>query len=351
MSTILGTSKMIYRYLGNSGLKVSALSFGNWITQHEADSQSKSDAIIRKCYEGGVNFFDTAEGYGLGIAESVMGSSLKKLNVEREDLVVSTKLFFGREGINRSGLSRKHIIEGLNNSLRRLQLEYVDVVFCHRPDYEVPLEETCVAMDSLIRQGKAFYWGTSEWPAQRIMEAYMICEKLGLVKPVVEQPQYNMFNRAKFEVEYGVLFDKYRMGSTVWSPLAGGVLTGKYMNKVEGDTRYAQSTGRARDRMDVMIGPDVKERTDDILRRLTEIARELDGSLAQLALAWVLYSKDVSTAIFGASRESQVENNLKAIEVFKKLTPEIMERIETILDNRPETDIDFRLWQPFPYRR
>jgi len=349
--SILGTSKMIYRYLGKSGLKVSALSFGNWITQHEADSQTKSDAIIRKCYEGGVNFYDTAEGYGLGIAEIVLGNSLKKLNVPREDLVVSTKMFFGGEGINSTGLSRKHIIEGVNKSLKRLQLDYVDVVFCHRPDYEVPLEETCVAMDSLIRTGKAFYWGTSEWPAQRIMEAYMICERLGLVKPVVEQPHYNMFTRQRFEVEYGVLFDNYRMGSTVWSPLAGGVLTGKYMNKVDGDTRYAQSTGRARDRMDVMIGPGKKEKTDEILRKLGEIAKGFDASLAQLALAWVLYNKDVSTAIFGASRESQVEDNLKAIDVLKKLTPEVMEIIEEILDNRPATDIDYRKWESFPPRR
>jgi aryl-alcohol dehydrogenase-like predicted oxidoreductase len=222
------TTKMVYRYLGNSGLKVSALSFGNWLNSDAEENYEVTRDSIKRCLEHGINFFDTAEIYNSGSAETLMGKAFKELNVRREDIVVSTKLWRVGNGVNDMFLSRKHLVEGMNNSLKRLQLDYVDVVFCHRPDYDTPLEETCRAMSYLIDSGKTFYWGTSMWSADRITKAIEICERLNLHKPITEQPAYSMVRRDLVEKEYRRLFSEYRYGTTIWSPLAGGILTGKY---------------------------------------------------------------------------------------------------------------------------
>mmetsp|Transcript_54036 Transcript_54036/g.74095 ORF Transcript_54036/g.74095 Transcript_54036/m.74095 type:complete len:235 (-) Transcript_54036:471-1175(-) len=220
--------KMIYRYLGNSGLKVSVFGFGNWLNSHKEESYIVTRDCIKAMFDAGVNFFDTAEIYGNGVAETVMGRAFKELEFRREDLVVSTKIMHCGSGPNDCMLQRKHIVEGLQNSLKRLQLDYVDVVFCHRPDYETPIEETCRAMHYLVESGLTFYWGTSEWTAARIEQAIAFCEAKGLHKPIVEQPQYNMLVRDRFEKEYRDIFMSHGYGTTIWSPLASGILAGKY---------------------------------------------------------------------------------------------------------------------------
>lgn len=222
------STKMIYRYLGNSGLKVSALSFGNWLNSDAEENYEVTRDSIKRCLEHGINFFDTAEIYNSGSAEKLMGKAFKELGVKREDIVVSTKLWRVGNGVNDMFLSRKHLFEGINNSLKRLQLEYVDVLYCHRPDYETPLEETCKAMNDIINQGKAFYWGTSMWTADRIAKAIEICERLNFHKPITEQPAYSMVERKLVEKEFRRLYSEYKYGLTIWSPLAGGILTGKY---------------------------------------------------------------------------------------------------------------------------
>lgn len=219
---------MIYRYLGNSGLKVSLLGYGNWLNSNSKENYELTRDSIKKCYDAGINFFDTAEIYGFGEAETQMGQAFQELKLKRESIVVSTKIFKIGDGVNDNFMSRKHIVEGLKNSLKRLQLDYVDVVFSHRPDFQTPLEETCRAFSWLIDQGLSLYWGTSEWPASRITEAFGLCEKYNLHKPICEQPQYNMLVRERFEKEYKNIFQTYLYGSTIWSPLAGGILTGKY---------------------------------------------------------------------------------------------------------------------------
>jgi voltage-dependent potassium channel beta subunit len=341
--------EMEFRALGPSGLKVSVLSFGNWLTSNDKSAEETTTACIKRCWEHGINFFDTAEIYGNGTAEIIMSNAIKSLNVPREKLVISTKLIKGGDTVNERGLSRKHVVEGLNNSLKRLQLDYVDVVFCHRPDPETPVEETVRAFNHVIDQGKALYWGTSEHSAEQIQEIYAVCDRLGLIKPIVEQPQYSMLHRDRFEVEYGTLFDKYRMGSTIWSPLAGGILTGKYNFGIPAGSRFENSTSFSY--ATFMGDEEKKKRTIGIIEKLGDVAKELNASLAQLALAWTIANKDVSTAIFGATKVEQVDDNIKAIELYKKLTPEIFEKIEKILDNRPKPTMNFRTWSPYPPRR
>ena len=345
--------EMEYRFLGPTGLKVSCVSYGNWLTSNDPAAEKSTIEIVAKCFEYGINFFDTAEIYGVpaGTAEVYMGNALKALNTPRENLVVSTKLLKCGNGINSYGLSRKHVIEGLLNSLKRLQLDYVDVVYCHRFDHETPMEEICRGMNWLIENGKAFYWGTSEWSAENIMEAYATCDRLNLIRPVVEQPQYSMIYRDRFEVEYGHLFDQYHMGSTIWSPLAGGVLSGKYNKGEATEGRFVGYTGPGSDKFTQMFNTENKEKTVDMLNKIEDVAKELNCSMAQLCLAWTLKNKDVSTAIFGASRLSQVEDNVKAVEVYKNITPEIAERLETILGNRPKTGVNWKKWAPFAPRR
>lgn len=296
--------KMEYRYLGNSGLRVSVLSFGNWLNSNKQEDYEITRDAIKMCFDAGVNFFDTAEIYGFGSAEIQMGKAFKELGLKREELVVSTKIFKIGPGVNDAFLSRKHIMEAINAQLKRLQLDYVDVLFCHRPDYETPLEETCRAMHSVIEQGKAFYWGTSEWAADRISKAIEICERLGLHKPIVEQCQYSMLARQRFENEYRFLFQEYKYGTTIWSPLAGGILSGKYNS---GDIPEGSRFDNHKN-LDTIwqkhMGEGAKEKTLKILNALGDIAKDLGYTQAQLALAWAIANKDVSTCILGFTRLS-----------------------------------------------
>lgn len=342
---------MEYRYLGNSGLRVSVLSFGNWLNSNKPEDYQITKDAMKVCFDSGVNFFDTAEIYGFGQAETIMGNAFKELGFRREEIVVSTKLFKIGQGVNDAFLSRKHIIEGLNNSLKRLQLDYVDVVFCHRPDYQTPLEETCRAMNSVIENGKAFYWGTSEWTADRIAKAIEICDRLGLHKPIVEQPQYNMLHRAKFENEYRFLFQEYRYGTTIWSPLAGGILAGKYNDgNIPEGSRYDNHK-----MLDAIwqkhMGPDAKEATLKKLNALADIAKEVGYTQAQLSLAWAIANGDVSTCILGFTRVSQVEENLKALDLYYKWTPELEKKVRDVLGTDPEAVMDWRSWAPMKNRR
>jgi voltage-dependent potassium channel beta subunit len=319
---------MEYRRLGRAGLKVSALSLGAWVTYGGQVGEQVAEECMKEAYAAGVNFFDNAEGYADGNAEIVMGNVIKKQGWRREDLVISTKIFWGGSGPNDTGLSHKHIIEGVNNALKRFQMDYVDLVFCHRPDPETPIEETVRAMDLVIKQGKAFYWGTSEWSAAEIALADGIARQYGLTPPTMEQPQYNMFHRERFEKEYAPLYRYLNYGTTIWSPLASGLLTGKYNNGIPEDSRAALKGYE-------WLQKGITEEKIAKVRQLQVVADELGCSLAQLGLAWCLKNPHVSTVITGASRASQVQENMKALDVVPLLTDDVMERIEGILDNRP----------------
>jgi voltage-dependent potassium channel beta subunit len=323
---------MNYRRLGKAGIKLSELSLGAWVTYGETVGQEIADKCMSAAREHGVNFFDNAEGYGNGQAEVVMGNVIKKLGWKREDVVVSTKIFWGGKGPNDTGLSHKHIIEGMNNSLRRLQLDYVDLVFCHRPDRNTPIEETVRAMDQVIRSGKAFYWGTSEWSAAEIMRADGVARQYGLTPPAMEQPQYNMFERARFEKEYDLLYSELGYGTTIWSPLASGLLSGKYNQGIPAGSR-ATLPGYEWLREHVLTAERI-----EVVKKLVPIAGDLGCSMSQLALAWCLKNPHVSTVITGASKPEQVHENMQALEVVPKLTPEVMQRIEEILGNNPNRE-------------
>lgn len=316
---------MEYRRLGRAGIKVSALSLGAWVTYGGQVGQQAADACMIAAYEAGVNFFDNAEGYASGQAEIVMGNTIKSQGWRRESLVISTKIFFGGQGPNDQGLSHKHIIEGVHNALKRLQTDYVDLVFCHRPDPDTPIEETVRAMDIVIKQGKAFYWGTSEWSTAQILEADRIAREHFLTPPSMEQPQYNMLHRERFEVEYAPLYEQLGYGTTIWSPLASGVLTGKYNQGVPDDSRAALKGYEWL--RDTAI---TAERIEKV-RQLAPIADDLGCSMAQLALAWCLKNPHVSTVITGASRAEQVHQNMAALDVVPKLTDEVMQRIDAVL--------------------
>jgi len=320
---------MEYRRLGKAGLKVSALSLGAWVTYGGQVGEDVARSCMTAAYEAGVNFFDNAEAYAGGNAETVMGNVIKQLGWRRESIVVSTKIFWGGDGPNDTGLSHKHIIEGMNNALRRLQLDYVDLVFCHRPDPNTPIEETVRAMDIVIKQGKAFYWGTSEWSAAEIMRADAVARQYNLTPPSMEQPQYNMFTRDRFEKEYAPLYSELGYGTTIWSPLASGLLTGKYNQGIPAGSRAAM---KGYEWLKEGITP---EKIDKV-KQLQPIAEELGGTLAQLGLAWCLANPNVSTVITGASRAEQVTENMKALEIAPKLTPEILEKIDGVLGNKPE---------------
>jgi len=322
---------MNYRRLGKAGLKVSELSFGAWVTFGGQVGQELARECMAAAYDAGVNFFDNAEGYAAGEAEVVMGKAIKELGWRRESIVVSTKIFWGGDGPNDLGLSHKHVIEGVNSALRRLQMDYVDLVFCHRPDPNTPIEETVRAMDIVVKQGKALYWGTSEWSAAEIMRADALARQYGLTPPTMEQPQYNMFVRERVEKEYALLYQELGYGTTIWSPLASGLLSGKYNDGIPTDSRAALE---GYEWLQQGITP---ERITKV-RQLQPIAAELSSSLAQLALAWCLMNPHVSTVITGASRPAQVVENMKAVEVAARLTPEVMARIEAVLANAPTTD-------------
>lgn len=330
---------MEYRLLGRSGLRVSALSLGAWVTYGGQVGEDAALECMTAAYEAGVNFFDNAEAYARGNAEIVMGNVIKKIGWKRSDLVISTKIFWGGEGPNDTGLSRKHLIEGVNASLKRLQMEYVDLIFCHRPDPYTPIEETVWTMNLIIQQGKAFYWGTSEWSAQEITEAYGIARREHLIPPLMEQPEYNMFQRERVEKEYARLYREIGLGTTIWSPLASGLLTGKYNQGIPEGTRL---TLKGYEWLRSDFESEEGRKKIEKVKRLTSIANELGCSMAQLALAWCLKNPNVSTVITGASRKEQVVENMKALEVVPLLTDAVMERIEEILQNRPAPESDYR---------
>jgi voltage-dependent potassium channel beta subunit len=323
---------MEYRNLGRSGLKVSALSYGAWVT---FDTQLQVDEA-KKCmvaaYDAGVNFFDNAEAYNSGKAEIIMGEVLKQNGWRRDSYIVSSKVFFGSvEGDKKptqKGLSRKHIWEACDQALERLQVDYLDLYFCHRPDSETPIEETVWAMHSLIMQGKVMYWGTSEWSAQEITQAHQVARQYNLIPPLMEQPQYNMLHRERFEVEYAQLYRDYGLGTTIWSPLASGLLTGKYNDGIPEDSRLSLPSYKWL--RDSLLGEGSEERLA-MLKELGKVADDLGVPMAQMALAWALKNPNVSTVITGASRASQVESNMKSLDVVPKLTDDVMERIAGIL--------------------
>lgn len=323
---------MEYRRLGKSGLQVSVLSFGSWITFGKQIGDNTADRLLDTAYDAGINFFDNAETYANGESEKVMGEILKKKNWARSSYCVSSKVFFGYEDKkpNQTGLSRKHVIEGCNAALKRLQVDYIDLFFCHRPDKNTPIEETVWAMNTLIQQGKILYWGTSEWSAEEIMQAFVFAERHHLIGPSMEQPQYNMFERTKMEKEFLLLFRDFGLGTTIWSPLASGLLTGKYNDGVPTDNRlHIEGMGWLKDRA---LGDHSKI---DKVKKITKLANDLGTSTALLALAWTIKNPNVSTAILGASKVEQLEENLKALEVLPLLTPRVMDKIESILKNKP----------------
>ncbi len=323
---------MEYRRLGKSGLQVSALSFGAWVTFAQQIGRETAEELMTAAFDAGVNFFDNAEAYADGKAETMMGDIFKSRGWPRDEFVVSSKVFWGGDKPNQMGLSRKHVIEACHAALRRLQVEYLDLYFCHRPDPNTPIEETVRAMSDLIQQGKVLYWGTSEWSAESIVEAYNIARQYSLVPPTMEQPQYNMFERAKVESEFAPLYGDIGLGTTIWSPLASGLLTGKYNEGDPGDTRISLKNY---DWLKEQFTNEEAARRLEIVRQLGHIAKDLGTNLPRLALAWCLKNPNVSTVITGASRVEQVRDNMGAIEIVPKLTGEVMEKIDGLLGNRP----------------
>lgn len=346
--------KMEYVSLGKTGLKVSRFSYGNWVNCPEG-SQELANKMVKLAWENGINFFDTAEAYGAGEGEKQMGIALKALGIPREEYVLTTKIFWGKRSDskntqNLTGTARKHIAEGMKRSLQLLEHDYVDVVFCHRYDNHTPTEEVCFAMKSVIEQGQAHYWATSEWPAVRIMEAIHICDKIGAPRPIADQCQYNMLVREKVEDEYAALFDDYGIGTTIWSPLASGVLTGKYNKGIPEGSRF-DTNKQYMSIYEKYLGENKKDETIKKLNDLEAVATELGCSLAQLALAWTLANKNVSTCILGATSEEQLTKNLAALPFAAKITGEVEEKINKILDNAPKAELDYRSWKPLPPRR
>jgi len=323
---------MEYRRLGKSGLQVSEFSFGSWVTFGRQVDGSDAVSLMTRAYDSGINFFDNAEGYESGKSEVVMGEALKTLGWSRDSFIVSSKVFWGGQKPTQRGLSRKHVTDAAHAALKRLQVEYLDLYFCHRPDIDTPIEETVRAMHDLVTQGKVLYWGTSEWSAQQLTEAYAVARDLRITPPTMEQPQYNVFERQKVEADYLPLYDLMGLGTTIWSPLASGVLTGKYNSGMPNDSR-----------MNLPGYEWLKEKwTSDAGRaqlaqvaKLADLAKEIGISITHLALLWCLSNRNVSTVILGASRMSQLEDNLAALAHKDKLTPDVLTRVDAIVGNKP----------------
>jgi voltage-dependent potassium channel beta subunit len=319
---------MQYRKLGGSGLKISELSFGSWVTFNKQVDSGLAERMFGMCFDAGINFFDNAEGYEAGESEIVMGKALKSLNRPRDSYCVSSKVFFGATENpmpTQHGLSRKHVTEACHQALKRLKVDYLDLYYCHRADPDTPIGETVWAMHNLITQGKVLYWGTSEWSAEEIIEAHEFAERNHLTPPTMEQPQYNLLDRQRFEVEYAPIFEKYRMGATIWSPLASGALTGKYLNGVpEGSRASLKGYEWLRD---TMVDSDRGQARMQKVSELMPVAQELGTSLSKLAIAWCLLNKNVSSVILGASKVEQLEENLSAVDVVALLTDEIQAKL------------------------
>ena len=316
----------------------SGLSLGSWLTFGKQISDDVAEELMICAYDNGINFFDNAEAYAGGESELMMGRVLKQKNWERSSYVVSSKAYFGLRGKdnkpNQHGLSRKHLFEACHDALRRLQLDYLDLFYCHRPDPNVPIEEVVWTMHNLIQQGKVLYWGTSQWSAAEIMEAHKVAQQYHLVGPTVEQPQYNMFERFKMEQDYLPVFRSVGLGTTIWSPLAAGFLTGKYLNEIPEGSRLSMDTFKwLRERW-------LQEGKIEKLKQLVKLADELGVSMASLAIAWTIKNPHVTTAILGASKKEQLTENLKALDALKVLTPEVMDTVEAILQNKPILDLN-----------
>lgn len=326
---------MEYRRLGKSGLQLSELSLGSWLTFGKQIGNNIAEDLMKIAYDNGVNFFDNAEIYARGESEKVMGKILKKMKWDRDSYCVSSKVFFGYRGTentkpNQNGLSRKHIFEACHQALNRLQVDYLDLYFCHRPDKNTPIEETVWAMHNLITQGKILYWGTSEWSAQEIMEAHMVAKQYNLIGPTMEQPQYNMFTRDKVEVEFSQIYKTVGLGTAIWSPLASGVLTGKY-NK----DKMPKNTRLGMEGMEWLKDRSITKESLKAVSKLEKIASDLGISMPVMAIAWCLKNPNVSTVMLGASKTTQLKENFKAIAAKEKLTDDVMEAIEKALNNTP----------------
>lgn len=322
---------MEYRRLGKSGLQVSALSFGSWLTFGNQISDKTADELMGIAYDAGVNFFDNAEGYAEGKSEIVMGNIFKAHKWDRDTFLVSSKVFFGavNKGPNQMGLSRKHVIEACNAALKRLQVDYLDLYFCHRPDKNTPITETVFAMNTLLQQGKILYWGTSEWSAVEIMEAIAVAKQYNLIGPTMEQPQYNLIERNKLENEYLHLFAAHGLGTTIWSPLASGLLSGKYTS---GDTKNTRLELKG---MDWLKDKVLAEQNLKKVEGLQQLANKMELPLAKLSLAWCLKNPNVSTVILGATKSEQLKENLTVLEVVPLLTDKVMTEIEEIMGTKP----------------
>jgi len=324
---------MEYRNLGKSGLQLSVLSFGSWVSFHKQINDKLAGDLMSMAYDAGINFFDNAEVYAHGESELMMGRMFKKKKWDRTSYVLSSKVFFGWHGKEnkptQKGLSRKHITEACHEALTRLQTDYLDLFYCHRPDKNTPIEETLRAMNTLIQQGKILYWGTSEWSGVEIMEAHRLAEKYHLIGPTMEQPQYNLFHREKIEKEFSMIYETVGLGTTIWSPLASGLLTGKYNDGIPKKSRLALKD------MDWLKDQWLTKDNLKKVERLGKLAKQLDMSTARLSIAWAINNENVTTAILGASKKTQLTENLKAIEDKERLTPEIMEKIDGIMKNKP----------------
>ena len=324
---------MEYRRLGKSGLKVSELSFGSWVTFNKQVDSKLAEKMFGICFDAGINFFDNAEAYEAGESEIVMGKALKKLKQPRDSYCVSSKVMFGRIPEMRAlttqrGLSKKHVTEACHQAMERMQVDYLDLYFCHRPDPETPIGETVWAMHNLVTQGKVLYWGTSEWSAEQLKEAYDFAKENYLTQPTMEQPQYNMLDRARFEIEYKDLYTDYGLGTTIWSPLASGILTAKYLEEIPAGSR-ATLKGYEWLKKRVLETERGKERLAAV-KALLPIAQELGTTMTKLALAWCLVNPNVSTMILGASKIEQLEENLTCLEVLPLLTKDVQDKIQSV---------------------
>lgn len=324
---------MLYRRLGKSGLQVSVFSFGSWVSFNKQINDKRAEELMGMAYDAGINFFDNAEIYARGESELMMGRVLKKKKWDRTSYCVSSKVYFGWRGENnrpnQTGLSRKHVIEACHEAMQRLQVDYLDLYFCHRPDKNTPIEETVLAMNTLIQQGKILYWGTSEWSAAEIMEAHRVAQAYRVIGPTMEQPQYNLFEREKMEKEYLDVFRTVGLGTTIWSPLASGLLSGKYNEGVPKNSRLAlEGFEWLADRW--LLDEKISK-----VKKLSKLADEMSVSVAQLSLAWTLLNPNVSTAILGATKKEQLQQNLQALDVVEKLTPQVVQKIEKIMQTLP----------------